>query len=106
MPIIKDQASLYSGKVGDQMAQTFPGGISSDQRIFIVTDESFMTPFPNNTMSERCENFLFARTGQDKGGILYGDTVYTIERIFSRPILGTIAARYFILAVAQKRATG
>lgn len=100
--VIKDQSSLYSGKIGDEMALAFPGGISSDERIFIFLADSFQPRNPTATLSQRCEDFLYARKGQDRGGIKYGNTVYTIERIFTRPILGTVAARYFVLARAQK----
>lgn len=100
--VIKDQSSLYSGKIGEEMALSFPGGISSDERIFIFVADSFQERNPTSTLSQRCEDFLYARKGQDRGGIKYGNTIYTIERIFTRPILGTVAARYFVLARAQK----
>lgn len=94
-PVIKDQP-------GEDIAAAFGGGIFSDQRIFIVLADSFQARLPLDTLSQRCEDFILERTGQDRGGILYGSTIYTIERFFAKPILGTVAARYFILARAQK----
>ena len=102
-PVIKDKFTALLKNLGDPISAAFAGGMSDDQRIFIFLADSFVTRLPIETLSERCEDFLFSRKGQDKGGILYGKTIYTIERITASPIIGKVAARYFVLARAQKQ---
>lgn len=94
-PVVKDQP-------GEDLQNAFPGGIFADQRLFTFLADSFVDRLPLSTLSKRCEDFLIARSGQTQGGILYGDTVYAIERFFARPIIGTVAARYIVLASSQK----
>lgn len=97
--IIKDQPDK-------DLQQSFPGGIGHDQKIFIFVADALVTRLPTATLSFRAENFLIERTGQSKGGIVYGNTTYTIEKFVAKPILGTIVARYAILASAQKENNG
>lgn len=93
--IVKDQPDK-------DLQQSFGGAIGHDQKLFIFVADSLVSRTPLATLSFRAENFLLERTGQSRGGIVYGNTTYTIERIVGKPILGTIAARYIILASAQK----
>lgn len=97
--IVKDQPDK-------DMQQSFPGGIANDQKLFIFVADSLVARVPLATLSFRAENFLLERTGQSKGGIVYGNTTYAIERIVAKPILGSIAARYILLASAQKQDQG
>jgi len=103
-PVVKDQDKARFTSFGNEVVQeSFFGGITEDQRIFIVLADSFVPRNPVETLSQRCEDFILERTGQEKGGILYGNTIYTIERFFGNPILGSVVARYFILATAHKK---
>lgn len=102
-PVVKDQDKARFTSFGSEpTGETFFGGITEDQRIFIILAHSFVPRDPVATLSQRCEDFLLERTGPTRGGILYGDTIYTIERFFGSPILGNVVARYFILAVSHK----
>lgn len=106
-PVIKDQDKARFVSFGNEIQQeSFFGGISEDQRIFIVLADSFVPRAPVETLSQRCEDFILARKGQTKGGILYGETIYVIERFFANPILGSVAARYYILGTAHKGVEG
>lgn len=95
-PVIKDQPD-------EDLAPAFGGGIGADERLFQFVTDSFVNRVPLDTLKSRAEAFLYARTGDArKGGILYGDELYIIKRFFARPILGSIPARYVVLAVRNK----
>jgi hypothetical protein len=104
-PVVKDQdrPRFMSFEHGAVISESLFGGISADQRIFIVLADSFVPRLPIATLSERCEDFILARTGQDKGGILYGKTVYTIEKMMGNPTIGSVTARYYLLCRAVKK---
>lgn len=95
-PVVTDQP-------GEDIVNAFAGGIMPDQRIFTVVADSFIDRDPIDTLGQRCDDFILSISGQNRGGIQYGNDVYTIERFFARPILGGIPARYVILARAQKK---
>lgn len=102
-PVIKDQDRPRFITFGaENISETLFGGITEDQRIFIVLADSFQPRQPVATLSQRCEDFLFERTGANKGGILYGETFYVIEKMIGSPILGGVVARYYLLCRASK----
>lgn len=103
-PVVKDQdrPRFKSFESGAIISESLFGGISGDQKIFIVLADSFVPRLPIDTLSQRCEDFLLERTGLEKGGMLYGNTVYTIEKMFADPIIGSVAARYYLLTRATK----
>lgn len=95
-PQIKDQPD-------EDLAFAFSSGIGADERLFIFVTDSFVTRTPTDTLKARAETFLYERSGDpQKGGILYGTDLYAIKRFFARPIIGTIPARYIILAAKVK----
>lgn len=95
-PIIKDQ-------VDENLAASFGGAISKDQKIFIFVVDSFISRTPIDTLANRAMTFLLERSGQNIGAIKYGDDLYVITELFARPIMGSIPARFFVLGTAQKK---
>jgi hypothetical protein len=91
----------------EEIAASFDGALRQDQKIFKFVADSFQQREELSTLSDRCEDFLTERMGQEKGGILYDDVIYTIDRFFvpSILIIGEVAAQYVVVATAWKRVT-
>lgn len=97
-PIIQD-------KPDEDIAASFGGGIEPDQKLFTVVPTSFVVKLPLDTLSDRAEQFLFERTGQQKGCIRYGNLDYILERILVGLTIGQVQTQYILLCRAIKKVT-
>lgn len=97
-PIIEDQP-------GEDLLKAFGGSISPDERIFRFVSDTLVTRNPTSTLEQRAWDFLAERTGQTKGAIQYGSTLYTIMQVVVGPIIGGVPAWLTVRARAQKRKT-
>lgn len=88
----------------EALSTFFEGGIGADQKIFIILAQSVVPKLPYATLAQRCEDFFNERTGSDKGGIYYGDDLYTIEQPpLAKTTLGTVIPQYIIIGTAVKK---
>jgi hypothetical protein len=104
--IDEEKPAIVMDQPDEQIAGAFDGALRQDQKIFKFVADSFRDREPLATLSDRCETFLTERTGQESGGILYGDVIYTIDRFFVPAMftIGEVAAQYVVVATAWKRA--
>jgi hypothetical protein len=98
--------AIVKDKPDESLQAYFEGGIGADQKIFIILAHSVADKLPYNTLTQRCEDFFNERTGNDRGGIYYGDDLYIIEQPpFAKTTLGTVVPQWIILATAVKKKT-
>lgn len=96
--------AIVKDKPDEDLLVYFEGGIGADQKIFIILAHSVVDKLPYDTLAQRCEDFFNERTGADKGGIYYGDDLYTIEQPpFAKTTLGTVVPQWILLGTAVKK---
>ena len=97
---------IVHDKPDANLAIYFEGGIGADQKVFVVLPHSIVDKLPYDTLGQRAEQFLLERVGSSRGGIYYGDDLYTIETTpFAKNILGTVVTQYVVVGTAVKKAT-
>lgn len=72
LPIVTDTPD-------EVMLQTIGGSLGRDQKIFLFLSDSLVDREPIETLGERVESYLKIRTGQGRGVIRHGETLYAIE---------------------------
>jgi hypothetical protein len=61
------------------MLQTIGGSLGRDEKIFTFLADSLVDRDPIDTLGQRVEAYLRERTGQGRGVIQHGETLYSIE---------------------------
>jgi hypothetical protein len=96
LPIVEDQP-------GDDIKKYFSGALQKDERLFRLPPWSFVSFTPTATLEDRALEFLLARKGQDKGGLVYGGVVYTILEIHMPIYAGGIPLWMIVIGKAQRK---